>query len=392
METTKLETKNSFGLNKKLFKIHSWTGLFIGIFYTIIAISGASIVFMEELDELIYGNDKRIEIPVNGKKLSYDQLFKIAQKEYPDANGYYLYPNEKHADYAITMVAGQPTENGWFGNGLANIDYMNPYTGEIVYRTNTNGYHNILGFLDSMHTSLRLGSGGVVIVAVACVAILLSLITGFIIYRKFIWKALTFRIKIKFKNWRTASSDLHRVIGTWALLVNLFIFGTGMYMFYPVFTPTWWADTSKMANEKPAPVIKPQITVSIDSLFADSKKRIPEMNPLYFGVSCDTSRSISISGNTTDKLFLNMDNSASITYKWDGTFKEKSYTKWRELTSMEKFDNFFFTGLHTGWAYGTTGKIIWTIGGFTPAFLSITGFMLWWRRGRKSQKNIVVKN
>jgi len=43
-------------------------------------------------------------------------------------------------------------------------------------------------------------------------------------------------------------------------------------------------------------------------------------------------------------------------------------------------DNINFSLFHTGCAFGIPGKIIWRLMGFTPAFLSESGFILWWRR------------
>lgn len=384
-----MKQKRKFKLNRKLFTIHGYTGLFIGIFYLIIAISGASIVFMEELNNLIYGDDITIQVPAQGKTLSYDELVAILQKQHPVASFISISKDVEHPEHAWAAYTGIPEKTGWFGNSFAYLDYIDPYTGKIIFSGNTNGYHNILAFLDTMHTTLWLGSAGVFTVGIVCVAILISLITGFIIYRKSILKVITFKTRIKFKNWRTANSDLHRVIGTWALLINLFIFGTGMYMFYPVFTPQWWSDTNKIVNEKPQ-IFKQALTISLDSMYKKSTALVPEMQTTGLSISYDTSRSVFVFG-TVGKLILNEDNFASINYSWDGSVKEKTYKTWNEMSGKEKFDNSYFTMMHTGWAYGTTGKIIWTIGGFTPAILSLTGFMLWIRRKKLFKKKQITQ-
>jgi uncharacterized iron-regulated membrane protein len=41
--------------------------------------------------------------------------------------------------------------------------------------------------------------------------------------------------------------------------------------------------------------------------------------------------------------------------------------------------------LHFGQFAGLLGKIVWSIGGLSPALLSLTGFALWWRRRRSSR-------
>jgi uncharacterized iron-regulated membrane protein len=49
--------------------------------------------------------------------------------------------------------------------------------------------------------------------------------------------------------------------------------------------------------------------------------------------------------------------------------------------------------LHFGQFGGIWIKIIYALGGFTPAILSITGFVLWWKRRRRKEvpKQVVRK-
>ena len=45
--------------------------------------------------------------------------------------------------------------------------------------------------------------------------------------------------------------------------------------------------------------------------------------------------------------------------------------------------------LHTGIFFGLAGKIIWSLVSLIGASLPITGFIIWWKKGRKSKK---IKN
>jgi len=71
-------------LNRKLFAIHSWLGLFIGLFYLLIAISGAISVFRFELNSLIYGSKMDFKNPESQKRVPYDTIFSMARREFPD--------------------------------------------------------------------------------------------------------------------------------------------------------------------------------------------------------------------------------------------------------------------------------------------------------------------
>lgn len=376
-------------LNRKLFKIHSWLGLGLGIVYLLISIGGASIVFMPELTNLIYGDDISFE-KQNTKKLSYDKIYEIANKKYPKSTNISFGRDLEYPNHAISLTASDESHHvtGLFENGNWKSDYINPYTGKIVYQMDNSFSGNILYWLDSLHASLRLGTGGALIVGIVSILCLLSLITGLIFYRKYILKVLLFKVKFKFKNWRTASSDLHRIMGTWALIFNLAIFGSGLYMYWDLLFPSWWKENWPPHQTEQLISIN-QPNTSIDSLLIDANKRIPGIDMNYVNIARDNSKTIIFYGQTKDKLFLDVDNSGSVEYSLDGKFKKVTYKKWEQNSFWEKYGSINFMVLHTGWAFGLIGKILWTVFGFAPAILSITGFLLWWRRfGKKSRTKI----
>ena len=95
-------------------------------------------------------------------------------------------------------------------------------------------------WLYSFHYSMQLGIPGEVFTAIIGLVMLLSLITGLIVYRKHIWDALRFKAGLNFKNNRTAISSLHRIIGVWAMLFTAILFFTGFWMNKEMFAPSAW--------------------------------------------------------------------------------------------------------------------------------------------------------
>ncbi len=362
-------------INRKLFVIHSWVSLLLGLLYLLISISGASVVFKDELNQLIYGNDIKIE-KRQGEKISYDEIYAIANKEYPKSLLIRIGQDPVHKDNGYSIMGFDGVTNHLFTNRDWHTDYLNPYTGEIIFRTNSSGTGNILNWLDSLHVSLRIGAAGRAIVALLSVAMLISLLTGFLIYRKHIIRVLLFRNKMKLNNWRRATSNLHRVVGVWAFLFNMLIFGSGLYMVYPLLTPKWWKGYLTPRTE----VLVENKMASLDTMVLKANQMIPEMSINFITVSRAQDGMVSIQGPAKEKLFLYANNYPSVRYKSDGTLIGKTYKSWNNYNRMEKWNNINFSIFHTGWAFGLFGKILWTIFGFTPAFLSITGFILWWRR------------
>ncbi len=84
--------------------------------------------------------------------------------------------------------------------------------------------HNFMSWLSAFHNSFHLKKKGEWLLGFFAVMFFISLITGLILYRKNIVAVLLF----KKSAWR--KSNLHQLIGTWALLFNLMIAITGFWM------------------------------------------------------------------------------------------------------------------------------------------------------------------
>ncbi|HTQ65092.1 MAG TPA: PepSY-associated TM helix domain-containing protein [Puia sp.] len=389
-------------LNRKLFAIHSWLGLFLGFFYLLISISGALSVFRFELNSLIYGHKTNIVNEPSKKRLSYDSIFSIARKEVPGMPYYVCgfeesYENAPAFYSAVTHVRPRLFESSM----QYKVNYLNPYTGELKLPTNSQGKNNVIDWIMGFHYSFAFGEGGELFVVLLDIALLISIITGFIFYRKYVLKALTFRVKIKFTNWRVASSGLHRVIGTWALLFNLFIFLSGLYIQRKFFTEKWWdkyTHTENGEHHHTDKISYPSSLVSLDSLKTIAMAKAPNMHFLSFSIDCGHGGGISALGIKQESIFQAYDNIALVNFDSAGNYVNTYYRPWKEYSAADKFNDINFSFFHTGWAFGTPGKILWCIMGFSPAFLSITGFLLWWRKkkwkahsGNKAISSQVIK-
>ena len=371
-------------LNRKLFAIHSWLGLFIGLFYLLIAISGAISVFRFELNSLIYGSKMDFKNPESQKRVPYDTIFSMARREFPDMPYYVCGFDNVFKNRPAYYSAVMHIEPDLFSTSMQyHVNYLNPYTAENLLQTDSKGRNNVIDWLMGFHYSFALGEGGEFFAVIVDFALLVSILTGFIFYRKYVIKVLLFRVKIRFSNWRLASSGLHRVIGTWALLFNLLIFSSGLYIQKKFFISNWWSkygETSKGNGKHVHPIHYPKSTVSLDSLATVACQMAPEMQFQGFAIECSYTGSITAFGASRDKMFLQYDNFAQVRFDSTGKSIGVDYEPWETYKMGEKFDNINFGLLHTGWALGTTGKIIWCVMGLTPAFLSITGFLLWLRK------------
>ena len=377
-------------LTRKLFTIHSWLGLFLGLLYLLISVSGASVVFVNEITQWVYGDSLKVVHDPEIPRLSFDDLYAVARREYRSEGYLVVGYDAAHPENAGTVAGVESRPHNIFTPNLRyQIGYVDPATKDVFFRTSSGGKNDFFHWLVGFHDSFQLGGAGELFVALTAVTALLSVVTGLLVYRKYLFRMLLFRVKIDLGNWRKTTSSLHRLIGTWALVVNIFIFFSGVYLYKDYFTTRWWRQYTEQPQESTHQILNyPPATTSLDSIAVKAQHIVPDMILESISIAADSSRTISAVGPMKEKLFLGSDNYAVVDFNFDGTLKQNETKRWDEMSFSEKFDNINFNLLHTGWALGVPGKIIWTIVGFTPALLSLTGFMLWWRQ--KSRKNSTV--
>jgi uncharacterized iron-regulated membrane protein len=359
-----------------LFSIHSWFGLITGVFLLLLGLSGSVLVFQEELDELIY--HKTLTVKPEAKALPIDSLYKIITNKYPNLDGIaWINPTaEKDQSYHFRLYLNDARLES-YDLGAINI---NQYTGEILRSGRSDDLEvGWIVWIFQFHFSFHLGMPGAALTAIFGLTMLISMMTGFIVYRKFIWKVLTFKVKMKTNNWRMLSSDLHRVVGVWSLLLNVIVFFTGFWMNLFAFeSETWKKETIPTPNNI-------LVKASLDKMYAESLLKMPDLVPSYVYLPTQPEKKFSVRGNLKDQnpMFAG----GNVVSFDTNTGEFLSTGRFDDLAFWDKVEALFFP-LHVGNYGGIPVKILYVILGLTPGLLSITGFLLWWRRKFAKPKTI----
>ncbi|MBS1667620.1 MAG: PepSY domain-containing protein [Bacteroidetes bacterium] len=375
-------------INQKIFKVHSWLGLFNGIWLLLLGITGSLLVFTPSLDKWI--NKDILSVQAQEKRLPIDSLYKIVRAKYPLAMGTTItdFPKEKTDCISFRIYVEDSTRAWGHWDGMYYMD-LNPYNGKILregdYR---NMRPSLLQWSAVFHWNLQMGNIGVLIVTIAGILLFINLITGIIVYRKYFFRALMFRAPVKWKNWRTGTSGLHRYIGVWSLLFNLLIFYSGLQM--------TWLSLSKDYYKKPAPLQYNNAPyASIDQMMDSVQKIYPGFQPKYFyipfskllvdGVNLGTASEMGWIPGTPSIVPLSNShvdfdvNTGKVMASINANDELKSKNLWAKF-------NYIAYSFHAGTFAGTFSRVLYVIVGLAPAFLSISGFMLWWRRSKKKQR------
>src|SRR5664279_4211874 len=102
-------------VSRLIFKIHSWLGLFNGIWMLILGITGSLLVYTMELDKWV--NKDILTVTPAEHRLPVDSLYKIVRSAYPNAIGTNIirFPKEKTdcIGFRIYIEDGRLPINRW---------------------------------------------------------------------------------------------------------------------------------------------------------------------------------------------------------------------------------------------------------------------------------------
>lgn len=361
-------------LTRRLFSLHSWFGLFTGVFLLLLGLSGSLLVFREEIDRLANRQLLTVQHTAQtAKPLPLMVFYRSITDRYPNLDGIAWLNPEAALDEAYDFRL-YLNDARLFTYDLGLISF-NPYTGEILREGKSSEFTpSLIEWLLQFHFSFQLGMPGAALTATLGLTMLVSLLTGLIVYRKSVWKVLTFRVRLNRKNWRTLSSDLHRIVGVWALLMNAIIFFTGFWMNLFAFEPATWH--TEMIPTKPNTLA----SISLDTLYYNALGQMPDLLPTYVYLPTQPERAFRVTGPVRGQwAVFGGGNLVSIDAQ---TGNVKKVSRLSLQGTWDKLEATFFP-LHVGNYGGLPVKILYVLIGLAPSLLSITGFLLWWRRKRK---------
>ena len=343
---------------KFLFRIHSVAGLVSGLFILLLSLSGAALVFHDELDALQQPTvlaQKRLSL------LSIDSCYSILQQNYP------------HAQISNCNIAESSTKpfsfsiyDSTLAKGTAGIQvFLHPQTGAILKtRGGSNDInHNFMSWLSAFHSSFHLHKSGEWMLGFFAIVFLISLVSGMILYRKNIWSVLTFK-----------KNDLHQLIGVYALLFNLMIAFTGFWMQRYVFKKEFYSASNYI------PVIKrsPPLTFKFNSAFNNIEKKFPGFTSYVIYFAQSKKGNTAVYGSRKSNSFIHSKKFADAILL-DSTGNIASTRFVNEISPGDRYD-IISSQIHFGKYGGLPVKIMYSLLGLASALLSITGFILWLRR------------
>ena len=361
-------------------QLHLWLGLASGLVVLIVSITGCLFVFQQEISEAIHKEWFFVE-PSPAAPLPLSFLKEKAQAALgPDRsiNSITTYPQP---DRSMEFMAyrGNDSALTYFGAVVYYQSvFLNPYTGAV---TGWRDYkYDFFFIVKDLHWSLLLSTPyGQPIVSWSTLIFVILLITGIVLWwpKKWTkaWRDRSFKIKWK-ASFKRVNYDLHNVPGFYSLLPALIISYTGL-----VFSFSW-------LSPAPAPQIaKRSDTTRLATTSDPLEKALQTAKNWLPGAS---RFSLSPAAGKEGVIYLFAYKGRDTYYGYDilqfdqysGVLLDHNRDKEKKAVQRLFEKNY---DIHVGAIGGLTGKIIAFIASLICASLPVTGFLIWWGKGRKKK-------
>lgn len=357
-------------MRKRLWQLHSWLGLIAGLGLLVIGLTGSLLVFHEELEALFNPELVRVE-PAPAGRHPLDTLLAHAQRQLPDHEVTGWLPQYEAPHLADILYVIERGHNEWL---IATLD---PYTGRLLASPRL-GTTTLTGWLLDLHYAFFADNVGLAIAGLFGVMLCVLGVTGVWLYREFWKNLLTLRWN---RGARLLFSDLHKFTGITSAGFNLLLGFTGAY----------WNITHVAGHvvdgDPPQPRIERRLyaaTLSLDALARDAAQRLPGFRGNFISLPSDPAApAVILWGTIEPRGPLTGPYGSTVAYD-PQTGTHTATTDLRTAGLCTRIAD-TFVPLHYGTFGGLPVKLLWCLGGLTPGFLGVTGFLIWRQRRRRRE-------
>ncbi|MEQ1635888.1 MAG: PepSY-associated TM helix domain-containing protein [Methylococcales bacterium] len=370
---------------KHWLQVHLWLGLALGLFLSIFGITGSILVFYAEIEELLNPDMLVVAPPLDNvgvKPLS--DIFKNGSAAMPPQakHTFATYPRNAEAAFILRYalpLASDVTEYWQVA--------VNPYTAEVTGKQLTGSSDSFLpktfiGIVFELHYALLLDeSPGYVIVGIMGALLIISVLTGLIVWWPLTgkWlKALTIKRNASYER---LNVDLHKTFGFYSTLVLLPVLFSGVYMDVPkhvvpvieLFSPVtyrYWFKSTPSKDAKPLPMAK---------AIAIAEQHYPSgrLDTIY-GIN-DPSSTYTVCKDDVQEAGSFLHRRCIVMDQYSGKLLDDDNPV--TGTAGETFTHWQMP-LHAGKPFGWTGRILVFLSGLACPVLFVTGVIRWLQKRR----------
>lgn len=373
--------KSKAKTRKLWLNMHLYLGLIFGLFFVMTAVTGSLLAFYVEIDELLHP-ELIIEGKANQQKQSYETLFQALKVAEPTRDKAWRLELPEDPNGIVTARYYKPTETEHLAFAPLMVS-LNPYTAEVVSNRFWGDF--AMTWIYDLHFTLLLDTNGRLAISIIGIFIFLSLCTGI-----YLWWPSKHVLKTAFTFKRHTSRqrnnyDIHKLTGIYSLPILVVIVATGVLLGLPPVKPAVNALSALYSPE------------NTQSTLIDNKQRLPLDHIVNIAQQQFTTANVKwietpdgITGSYRINLRQEGEPSQRFpkTNVWLDQYSGKILAI-RDVYKDSAGDTFlrWLHPLHSGQAFGLTGRIIVCISGLLPIILFVTGIIRWRQKQRKKLPN-----
>ncbi len=384
--------------NRKLWNmlhaLHLYSGLVVGAFLVLIALTGSIIAFNHEIDRAL--NPELLTVKPGGERRPLSEIVTAARAVYPDKPLAFVRPPDEADD---VYVAGfkTPKEGASGKSCCSGFNWfhvmVDPYTGKVTGQRDLSHYEptrpGFVHLMAGLHGNLLLGDTGKTVVGLVSLVWLILTLIGV-----YLWQPGAKKIKMALSIKRKAGSarfifDLHRAFGMYSLAVMAVLAFSGIYFIFPDYVKPMVAAFSPVSPKEAAhdsQSVGDQSPLTADAAVAIAQARFPGAALKLVSLPQDDQASYAVTFRQEDEVRRPRGGKSKV---WIDQYSGDVLAE-RDAQKMSGGDTFlnWQMPLHSGSAFGLAGRIIICLSGLICTLLVTTGTLIWLRKRRNKAARV----
>ncbi len=363
---------------KLWFLIHSWLALPIWGFIFFVCLTGSIATVSQEIEWLASPMVRANPPAGNPRMLTYDEVLARVEKAHPGSVVNSIRRPVK-SQFALTV-------NTSYQDGKSGRLYVNPYTGEIQGQISGFDFRQ---FVRALHGWLLVPftngfAWGWYAVSLLGIPMLISLITGLVVYKRF-WRGyVNPRLRIG-QGARIFWGDFHRLAGIWSVPFIAIISVTAIWF---LIEAVLFDNSVSISTAPPPAMVQRQdvptrtdgssgsLLLSPDQAVAKAKGHFPDMQAESIFLPANAYSHYTVTGRSSYPLILERASVNPYTGNVDSSRTVSDYSGLELVTESMR-------PLHTGDFAGLWLKLVYFFFGLLLTMMVLSGMLIWTKRTAK---------
>lgn len=374
-----------FRLRHLWLQVHLYLGLTAGLLFALAGLTGSVIVFDHAIDERL--NASMMLTAEQGSPRPLTEIVASAEAA-PNVSGRasgIAYPRVANGTFTVSF---KPKGQG--GEAAITEVFVDPATAQVLgQRLRGSG---LMATIYRLHATLLSGKPGEIVLGVMATLVLVSVVSGVVLW----WSLIHAGIRAAFAIRRQKFNfDLHKTVGIVFTPVLFLIAWTGTHLTLPgVVRPvvtTVFPETKLPQKVKSKPPAEGARSLTADQAAAVAQERMPGCRLMSVELPAGPDDSFRVFVRQVGEVGDLRGVGRVWVDRYDG--EVLATRDWEQFTLADTYFRIQLA-LHSGDAFGMTGRWLFCAAGLIPALLYVTGFALWWRKRQsrlRQQRHIAAR-